>query len=148
MKKILIPFLFFTLNIHSSSENFFSSEILSSEDSFKLSSREYDDDLIISILINKKSYIYSEQLSLKDGPNDISYESIGELLKIKDEFLGESLIYRNNLDLLVRNLDNYTNKSLTLTYQGCLENIICYPKISKNIKIKKDNKSNIFFEFL
>ena len=104
MKKILIPFLFFTLNIHSSAESFFSSEILSSEDSFKLSSREYEDDLIISILINKKSYIYSEQLSLKDGQNNISYESIGELLKIEDEFLGESLIYRNNLDLLVRNL--------------------------------------------
>ena len=148
MKKILIPFLFFTLNIHSSSENFFSSEILSSEDSFKLSPREYEDDLIISILINKKSYIYSEQLSLKDGQNDISYESIGELLKIEDEFLGESLIYRNNLDLLVKNIDKYANKSLTLTYQGCLENIICYPKTSKNIKIKKDNKSNIFFEFL
>ena len=136
MKKILIPLIFFTLNTHSSAENFFSSEILSSEDSFRLSSREYENNLIISIIINKKSYIYSEQLSLTDGQNNISYESIGELEKFKDDFLGESLIYRNNLDIVVRNLDKYTNRFLTLTYQGCLENIICYPKISKNIKIK------------
>ena len=44
-----------------------------------------------------------------------------ELLEIKDEFR-ESLIYRNSLDLLVKNLDRYINKSLMLTYQGCLKN--------------------------
>ena len=148
MKNIFIALLFLTLSTHISVDNFFPREVLSSEDSFSLSTRVYKDDLIISILINEKSYIYSEQLSLTDGLNDISYETIGELIEIKDEFLGESLIYRDNLGLLVRNLDKYINKSLTLTYQGCLEKVICYPKISKNIKIKKDNKSNVFFEFL
>ena len=148
MKNIFIALLFLTLSSIISAENFFPREILSSEDSFNLSASVFKDDLIISILINEKSYIYSEQLSLTDGINDISYETIGELLEIKDEFLGESLIYRNSLDLLVKNLDRYINKSLMLTYQGCLEKVICYPKISKNIKIKKDNKSNIFFEFL
>ena len=77
MKNIFIALLFLTLSTNISAENFFPREILSSQDSFNLSASVFKDDLIISILINEKSYIYSEQLSLKDGQNDISYESIG-----------------------------------------------------------------------
>ena len=66
MKNIFIALLFLTLSTNISTENFFPREILSSEDSFNLSASVYKDDLIISILINEKSYIYSEQLSLKD----------------------------------------------------------------------------------
>ena len=87
MKNIFIALLLLTLSTIISAENFFPREILSSEDSFNLSASVFKDDLIISILINEKSYIYSEQLSLTDGINDISYETIGELLEIKDEFL-------------------------------------------------------------
>ena len=87
MKNIFIALLLLTLSSIISAENFFPREILSSEDSFNLSASVFKDDLIISILINEKSYIYSEQLSLTDGLNDISYETIGELLEIKDEFL-------------------------------------------------------------
>ena len=85
MKNIFIALLLLTLSTIISAENFFPREILSSEDSFNLSASVFKDDLIISILINEKSYIYSEQLSLTDGINDISYETIGELLEIKDE---------------------------------------------------------------
>ena len=77
MKNIFIALLLLTLSSIISAENFFPREILSSEDSFNLSASVYKDDLIISISINEKSYIYSEQLSLTDGLNDISYETIG-----------------------------------------------------------------------
>ena len=67
MKNIFIALLLLTLSTIISAENFFPREILSSEDSFNLSASVSKDDLIISILINEKSYIYSEQLSLTDG---------------------------------------------------------------------------------
>ena len=59
MKNIFIALLLLTLSTIISVENFFPREILSSEDSFNLSASVFKDDLIISILINEKSYIYS-----------------------------------------------------------------------------------------
>ena len=65
-----------------------------------------------------------------------------------DEFYGKSSIYKNSLELIIPDSYKYIGKVLYLSYQGCLENIICYPKITKKIKLTKFKNSPISFDFL
>ena len=110
--------------------------------------KEDKKNLIISMKINERSYIYSDHLSLKDSKQDVSYDIISEKILITDEFYGESSIYKNSLELIIPDAYNYIGKVLYLSYQGCLENIICYPKITKKIKLNKFRDSPITFDFL
>ena len=98
--------------------------------------------------INKRSYIYSDHLSLKNSNQDVFFEIVGSKKFIIDEFFGESSIYKNNLELIIPDSYKYIGKVLYLSYQGCLENIICYPKITKKIKLNKFRNSPITFDFL
>ena len=98
--------------------------------------------------INERSYIYSDHLSIKDRNQDVFYEIRGNKIFITDEFYGESSIYKNSLELIIPDSYKYIGKVLYLSYQGCLENIICYPKITKKIKLSKFRNSPISFDFL
>ena len=137
--KILLSLSFFILISHTLSENISSSsKILTAEESFKIFVKEDENNLIISMKINERSYIYSDHLSLRYSNLNVFHDIIGEKIIFIDEFYGESSIYKNSLELIIPDSYKYIGKVLYLSYQGCLENIICYPKISKNIKIKKD----------
>ena len=59
----------------------------------------------------------------------VEFELIGDPVVHKDEFLGETVIYRNSLDLeildqLEQNLMNYE-----VVFQGCAEKRFCYTPI-------------------
>jgi hypothetical protein len=58
--KILLYLSFFILISHTLSENISSSKILTSEESFKIFIKEDENNLIISMKINERSYIYSD----------------------------------------------------------------------------------------
>jgi thiol:disulfide interchange protein DsbD len=146
--KILLYLSFFILISHTLSENISSSKILTSEESFKIFIKEDENNLIISMKINERSYIYSDHLSLRDSNLNVFHDIIGKKIVITDEFYGESSIYKNSLELIIPDSYKYIGKVLYLSYQGCLENIICYPKITKKIKLTKFKNSPISFDFL
>ena len=146
--KILLYLSFFILISHTLSENISSSKILTSEESFKIFIKEDENNLIISMKINERSYIYSDHLSLRDSNLDVFHDIIGKKIITTDEFYGESSIYKNSLELIIPDSYKYIGKVLYLSYQGCLENIICYPKITKKIKLTKFKNSPISFDFL
>ena len=147
--KILLSLSFFILISHTLSENISSSsKILTAEESFKIFVKEDENNLIISMKINERSYIYSDHLSLRDSNLEVFHDIIGKKLVIKDEFYGENSIYKNSLELIIPDSYKYIGKVLYLSYQGCLENIICYPKITKKIKLTKFKNSSISFDFL
>jgi thiol:disulfide interchange protein DsbD len=146
--KILLYLSFFILISHTLSENISSSKILTSEESFKIFIKEDENNLIISMKINERSYIYSDHLSLRDSSSEVFHDIIGEKIVFTDEFYGESSIYKNSLELIIPDSYKYIGKILYLSYQGCLENIICYPKITKKIKLTKFKNSPISFDFL
>jgi thiol:disulfide interchange protein DsbD len=146
--KILLYLSFFILISHTLSENISSSKILTSEESFKIFIKEDENNLIISMKINERSYIYSDHLSLRDSNSEVFHDIIGEKIVFTDEFYGESSIYKNSLELIIPDSYKYIGKILYLSYQGCLENIICYPKITKKIKLTKFKNSPISFDFL
>ena len=94
--KILLSLSFFILISHTLSENIsLSSKILTAEESFKIFVKEDKNNLIISMKINERSYIYSDHLSLKDSNQDVFYDIIGNELSITDEFYG-CLLYTSD----------------------------------------------------
>ncbi len=147
--KIILFFSFFILISHTLSEKIpISTDILTADESFEVSVKKKKEGLEIFIKINERSYIYSELLSLSEGNEKIHYEIIGNKLFVKDDFFGENYIYRKSIRLNINNIEKYVNKILELSYQGCLENIICYPKISKKLLINKSKNSSISYKIL
>ena len=140
--KIFILISFFFLNSNALSKKVLPAEILTADESFVVSLLKEKNTLKVSIKINERSYIYSEHLSLTDGNRKIFYDIIGDSEIINDEFYGESLIFKNLVIIVLDNIDKFKGKMLLLSYQGCLENLICYPKISREILIGEENKPN------
>ena len=146
--KIFILISFFFLNSNTLSKKVLPAEILTADESFIVSLLKEKNTLKVSIKINERSYIYSEHLSLSDGKRTIFYDIIGESEIIEDEFYGESLIFKNLVIIVLENIDKFKGKTLLLSYQGCLENLICYPEISREIIVGKENKPNFFLKKL
>jgi thiol:disulfide interchange protein DsbD len=146
--KIFILISFFFLNSNALSKKVLPAEILTADESFVVSLLKEKNTLKVSIKINERSYIYSEHLSLTDGNRTIFYDIIGNPEIIKDEFYGESLIFKNLVIIVLENIDKLKGKTLLLSYQGCLENLICYPKISREIIVGEENKPNFFLKKL
>ena len=146
--KIFILISFFFLNSNALSKKVLPAEILTADESFVVSLLKEKNTLKVSIKINERSYIYSEHLSLTDGKRTIFYDIIGESEIIEDEFYGESLIFKNLVIIVLKNIDKFKGKTLLLSYQGCLENLICYPEISREIIVGKENKPNFFLKKL
>ena len=146
--KIFILISFFFLNSSALSKKVLPAEILTSDESFIVSLLKEKNTLKVFIKINERSYIYSEQLSLTDSNGTIFYDTIGKLEIIEDEFYDESLIFKDLVVIVLDNIDKFKGKTLLLSYQGCLENLICYPKISKEIIVGGENKPSIFLKRL
>jgi thiol:disulfide interchange protein DsbD len=146
--KIFILISFFFLNSNALSKKVLPAEILTADESFVVSLLKEKNTLKVSIKINERSYIYSEHLSLTDGNRTIFYDIIGNQEIIKDEFYGESLIFKNLVIIVLENIDKLKGKTLLLSYQGCLENLICYPKISREIIVGEEIKPNFFLKKL
>ena len=146
--KIFILISFFFLNSNALSKKVLPAEILTADESFVVSLLKEKNTLKVSIKINERSYIYSEHLSLTDGKRTIFYDIIGDSEIIEDEFYGESLIFKNLVIIVLENIDNFKGKTLLLSYQGCLENLICYPKITRKIIVGEENKPNFFLKKL
>tara|TARA_B100001063_G_scaffold107749_1_gene100521 strand:+ start:3696 stop:4154 length:459 start_codon:yes stop_codon:yes gene_type:complete len=146
--KIFILISFFFLNSSSLSKKVLPAEILTADESFIVSLLKEKNTLKVSIKINERSYIYSEHLSLKDGNRTISYDTIGNLEIIEDEFYGESLIFKDLVIIVLENVNEFKGNTLLLSYKGCLENLICYPKISREIIVGGENKPKVFLKRL
>ena len=146
--KIFILISFFFLNSSALSKKVLPAEILTSDESFIVSLLKEKNTLKVFIKINERSYIYSEQLSLTDSNGTIFYDTIGKLEIIEDEFYDESLIFKDLVIIVLDNIDKFKGKTLLLSYQGCLENLICYPKISREIIVGEENKPNFFLKKL
>jgi thiol:disulfide interchange protein DsbD len=104
-------------------------EILDPEDAFKMTITKIEDSLLINWKIEKTYYLYQNSIKVIHKDQSIAFDLIGDPIVHKDEFLGEALIFRNNLALKIsdqkeRNLMNYE-----VAFQGCAEKRFCYTPI-------------------
>ena len=104
-------------------------EILDPKDAFKITITEIDDSLLINWEIEKTYYLYQNSIKVTHKNQLVEFELIGDPIVHKDEFLGETVIFRDNLDLEIldqieQNLMNYE-----VVFQGCAEKRFCYTPI-------------------
>lgn len=140
---------FFLFQSYGNSEKSFSQEkLISVDQAFKVSISLMEKKPKIIFKIHIDSYIYSEHLTIKTVKGNVKYEIIGQIKEINDEFFGISEIYDQNFYIVLENIEDLIGKEILLSYQGCLKNILCYPKITKKILITKSKNNLNSFKFL
>ena len=119
----------FSNNILASNQIVLGNEILDPEDAFKITITKIEDSLFLNWKIEKTYYLYKNSIKVIHKDQLIAFDLIGDPIEHKDEFLGEIVIFRDNLDLEIlsqteRNLMNYE-----VVFQGCAEKRFCYTPI-------------------
>ncbi len=104
-------------------------EILDPEDAFKMTITKIDDSILINWEIEKAYYLYQNSIKVTHKNQPVEFELIGDPVVHKDEFLGETVIFRDSLyleilDQIEQNLMNYE-----VVFQGCAEKRFCYTPI-------------------
>ena len=89
-----------------------------------------------NIYLNNFSYLKEENIfksvgSIKviDKDQSIAFDLIGDPIVHKDEFLGETVIFRNNLALKISDQTERNLKDYEVIFQGCAEKRFCYTPI-------------------
>ena len=138
MKKKLIIVGFFSLLSHAQifdSNNF----IPSAEEAFTLSANVENQSVLVNFKLVPATYIYLDKIFLKDSKDlNINFKLLGKKKEKEDVFFG--LIEIVDSDFKIK-FSSENKEKISLNYQGCYENKVCYPSKMKNIIIKYDKKS-------
>ena len=104
-------------------------EILDPEDAFKITITKIEDSLLINWKIEKTYYLYQNSIKVIHKDQSIAFDLIGDPIVHKDEFLGEALVFRNNLALKISDQTERNLKDYEVIFQGCAEKRFCYTPI-------------------
>ena len=119
----------FSNNISALNQIIAGNGILDPEDAFKMNVIKIEDSLLINWKIAKSYYLYQNSIKVTHKNKLVAFVLIGDPIVHKDEFLGETVIFRDSLDLEIlsqteQNLINYE-----VIFQGCAEKRFCYTPI-------------------
>ena len=138
MKKKLIIVSFFSLLSYAEifdSNNF----IPSADEAFTLSTDIENQSIFVSFKLVPSTYIYLDKIILKDSKDsNINFKFLGKKEEKEDIFFG--LIEIVDSDFKIK-FASKGGEKISLNYQGCYKNKVCYPSKMKNIIIKYDKKS-------
>ena len=85
------------------------------------------------------TYIYLDKIILKDSKDsNINFKFLGKKEEKEDVFFGLIEIVDSDFKIKFASKDE---EKISLNYQGCYRNKVCYPSKMKNIVIKYDKKS-------
>ena len=138
MKKKLIIVSFFSLLSHTQifdSNNF----IPSADEAFTLAADIENQSILVNFKLVPETYLYLDKIILKDSKDsNINFKLLGNKEEIEDVFFG--LVEIVDSDFKIK-FSSKENEKISLNYQGCYKNKVCYPSKMKNIFIKYDKKS-------
>ena len=138
MKKKLIIVSFFSLLSHTQifdSNNF----IPSVDEAFTLSADIKNQSILISFKLVPATYIYLDKIILKDSKDSIiNFKLLGKKKEKEDVFFGLIEIVDSEFKI---KFSPQNEEKISLSYQGCYKNKVCYPSKMRNIIIKYDKKS-------
>ena len=138
MKKKLIIVSFFSLLSYAQifdSNNF----IPSADEAFTLSTDIENQSIFVNFKLVPSTYIYLDKIILKDSKDsNINFKFLGKKEKKEDIFFGLIEIVDSDFKIKFASQDE---EKISLNYQGCYKNKVCYPGEIKNIIIKYDKKS-------
>ena len=104
-------------------------EILDPEDAFKVTITKIDDSLLVNWKIEKTYYLYQNSIKVSHKNKLVAFELIGDPILHNDEFLGETIIFRNSLDLEILDQTEQDLTDYEVIFQGCAEKRFCYTPI-------------------
>ena len=123
-------------------------EIPSPDQAYRISATLADDNTIqADILIRDKTYLYKDKFGaqLAAGSGVAVKDPVLPKGDIKDdEFFGRMEVYHNSVQFpipLERSGDAGREFAVALNYQGCVEDKICYPPMTKFLKVNLDKGS-------
>ena len=127
----------FSNNISALNQIIAGNGILDPEDAFKMNVIKIEDSLLINWKIAKSYYLYQNSIKVTHKNKLVAFVLIGDPIVHKDEFLGETVIFRDSLDLEIlsqteQNLINYE-----VIFQGCAEKKYCYTPIKVKLSSLK-----------
>ncbi len=138
MKKKLIIVSFFSLLSYAQifdSNNF----IPSADEAFTLFTDIENQSILVSFKLVPETYIYLDKIILKDSKDsDINFKFLGKKEEKEDVFFGLIEIVDSDFKIKFSSEDE---QKISLNYQGCYKNKVCYPIKKKKINIKYDKKS-------
>ena len=119
----------FSNNVLGSDQIVLGNEILDPKDAFKMTVTKIEDSLFLNWKIEKTYYLYQNSIKVINKDQSIAFDLIGDPIVHKDEFLGETVIFRNNLALKISDQTERNLKNYEVIFQGCAEKRFCYTPI-------------------
>ena len=138
MKKKLFIVSFFSLFCHTQlfdSNNY----IPAVDDAFMISAELENQNILVNFKLLPETYIYLNKIALKDSKDsNMNFEFLGKKKEKEDVFFGLTEIFDSDFKIKFASEDK---EKISLNYQGCYKNKVCYPSKMKNLVIKYDKKS-------
>ena len=119
----------FSNNVFASNQIVLGNEILDPKDAFKMTITKIEDSLFLNWKIEKTYYLYKNSIKVIYKDQSIAFDLIGDPILHRDEFLGETVIFRNNLALKISDQTERNLKNYEVIFQGCAEKRFCYTPI-------------------
>ena len=119
----------FSNNVLASGQIVLGNEILDPKDAFKMTVTKIEDSVFLNWKIEKTYYLYQNSIKVINKDQSIAFDLIGDPIVHKDEFLGETVIFRNNLALKISDQTERNLKNYEVIFQGCAEKRFCYTPI-------------------
>ena len=104
-------------------------EILDPQDAFKMTITKIDDSLLLNWKIEKTYYLYQNSIKVTHKNKSVKFVLTGDPVVHKDEFLGETVIFRDSLDLVILDQTEQSLINYEVIFQGCAEKRFCYTPI-------------------
>ena len=130
MRLIIIILLSLNLYSNSSTLDFLNKEsgVLPPIKAFNIETVISDEAVLISWDIKEGYYLYFESIKIENANETFKFEILkSEEYMHKDEFFGESRIFRNKALIKLNNTTGLDLNNILIKYQGCADIGICYP---------------------
>ena len=125
-------------------------EIPHPDEAYQLSAKLDKDDVIQThILIAEHTYLYRDKVDIRvvgGNGHRVGNYVLPEGEEKQDEFLGDTVVFHDQLKVsipIISEANASDEYSLSYQYQGCVEDRICYPPITKYLKVASNGEITI-----
>lgn len=107
------------------------------EQVFQLDYNQVDATLRVSFNISEGFYLYQHRFNFTPAEKLSTPLQLPEGENYSDQFFGDTVIYRNHVELMVDLNAAARNEVLTIHFQGCADEGFCYPPSTQQIFLRR-----------
>lgn len=112
------------------------------EQVFQLDYSQVDSELLVRFDISDGFYLYQHRLNFTPEEKINRLHPLPEGERFTDEFFGDTVIYRDSLELVMDLNAATRNEVLNVQFQGCADDGFCYPPSTQQIFLRRTNGAN------